>query len=500
MTRTASCSYHASENSLQTIRAILDANAGTVPHRTAIQLGTKQLTYRQLRDAVAGVATHLEASGINPGVPVVLLFQNTLTSVVGFLALAWLNASVIPLGFEISFHELESIFEDIPFTAILGEGEKFIRFKESFCQPGCLFINLDTLVGKPPDSPGAIAPAAVSSDRAFVFHYTSGSTGKPKAALHSQSNLIEGGFIYQQTYRITSEDSILGAVPLHHSFGMIGGLVTALFCGSKLVLFERFIPHRVIKTLANEKITILLAVPFIYDLMTRCYSPDAPDLKTLRACLSSGAPLPPSTAKRFKNKYNQSIYQVYGSTETGIIAAQWPNDHDWPEGSVGCPLRGIQVRIVSDDGQILPPNEIGHLLVKTPAMFAGYFNQMDATDKAFRDGWYVTGDMARRDDRGYLYLVGRKDTFINVGGKKVNPLEVERVLLSHPLVKEAVVFGGNAGNAGEQVQAKIVGDNVSEAELLAFCRERLAFYKVPVQIKFLAELPKTGLGKVRRKE
>jgi long-chain acyl-CoA synthetase len=499
MTAITASSHTVNEYLPPSIRTILETRAKMYPNRTALQLGRQQLTYSHLQEAVVSMAAHLKVSGVTPDDPVVLLFQNTPTCIIAFLALAWLNAGVIPLGPEVSCHELEAIFDDISFGTILGEKKKLARLKKSFSQPGCSFVDPGTLMMKPRNLSVVIDAEAAPSDRMFVYHYTSGSTGEPKAALHAQSNLINGGFIYQQTYNITAKDSILGAVPLYHSFGMVAGLIAALLCGSRLVLFERFIPHQVMKTLANERITILLAVPFMYDLMTRCYLPDVPDLGALRVCLSSGASLSPHTAKQFEDKYNRSIYQVYGSTETGVIAAQWPNGHNWPAESAGCPLRGVQMRIVGEDGQELSPDESGHLWVKTPAMFAGYLNRIEVTQRVFQDGWYLTGDMARQDNNGYLYLVGRKDTFINVGGKKVNPLEVEKVLLSHPLVKEAVVFGSDAGSAGQQVQAKIVGRNVSAVELLAFCRDQLAFYKVPTRIEFLTDLPKTSLGKVRRK-
>ncbi|CAG0955970.1 partial fatty-acyl-CoA synthase, partial [Anaerolineae bacterium] len=381
----------------------------------------------------------------------------------------------------------------------LGSDSALAQLRHFFTQYNCAMITADELFIEHHPSGDLIHTKLDSSKKTFVYHYTSGSTGRPKAALHSQTNLINGGIIYKQTYRINSEDSILAAVPLLHSFGMVAGLITALMSGARLVLIERFIPQRLVKTLAEEKITILLAVPFMYDLMARCNLLKVPDLSALRVSLSSGGQLLPDVAKKFRERYHKPVYQVYGCTEMGVIAMQWPNASEWPEHSVGCPGMGISVRIVDENGRDVLAKEVGNLLVKTPAMFAGYFGHPDATAQAFQDGWYVTGDMAWQDDQGRLYLAGRKDTFINVGGKKVNPLEVEQVLLSHSGVKEAVVFGSDAGSGGEQVYATVVPvGQVSETELIAFCRAHLAFYKVPSHIEFVKELGKTGMGKIPR--
>lgn len=481
---------------MRTIRAVLETSVRMYSNRIALQFGGERLTYHQLYDHVTNVACHLKVLGITPDDTVVLLFQNTPACVIGFLALAWLSTSVIPLE-PASPYELESTLEDAKFSAVLGCDLTLSRLKSLRCRYDCSFIDIMELLPRP--CVGLIPSEPLPSDRAFIYHYTSGSMGKPKAALHSQVNLISGGIIYRQTYHIQPEDSILAAVPLMHSYGMGGGLASSLVSGSRLVLVERFVPNQLVQTLSAERITILLAVPFMYDMMARCHLRGTPDLSALRVCLSSGARLLPDVAQCFRNRFHKPIYQIYGSTETGIIASQWPRDQGWPEHSVGCPVMGSYVRIVDENGRNLPASEVGSLLVRTPAMFAGYSNHPDATARAFQDGWYVTGDMAWQDVQDCLYLIGRKDTFINVAGKKVNPLEVEEVLLCHPKVREAVVFGSDAGSGGECVQAAVVlRGEASEAKLIAFCRERLAPYKVPGHIESSSELPRVGLGKVRR--
>jgi long-chain acyl-CoA synthetase len=482
---------------MRTLRDILEASARAYSSRTAIQLGSEQLTYAQLHDQVIGTAAQLQQLDISAESTAVLVFQNTPACIRCFLALAYLHAAVVPVGAEVSAREIEAIVEDIPRAAVFAPAALLAQLRAGYTRqcPPC--IALEQL--SPSDGCPADVPVADPADRVFLYHYTSGSTGKPKAAMHSQVNLVNGGIIYHNTYSIRPDTTLLVPIPLHHSFGMVAGLVSTLVSGARLLLVERFIPNRLVELLARERASLLLGVPLIYDLMSRCALPYPPDLGALRVCLSSGAPLASETAQRFQSRYQQAIYQVYGSTETGVIAAHWPGQDPWPAQSVGHPLIGVQVRVVDDDGHDVPADADGDLLVKTPSMFRGYLHHPELTASRFRDTWYLTGDMARRDRRGCLYLVGRKDTFINVGGKKVNPAEVEEVLLSCRAVREALVFGADAGNDGQYVCATVaLSEGVSEEELIAFCRRSLAAYKVPHHIEIVDELPRTSMGKVRR--
>ena len=485
-----------------TIRSVLESATQLHSERPALQSEDVRLTYRELTNSVASMAQYLQRLGITADDTVVLFLGNTPSCVLCFLALAWLNAAVIPLEPEASSSSyiLNLIFRDILVTAVLGERSNTAPLRHAFMHRARAFINILDL---PVDSSTVLSrfhDEPIPFERVFLYHYTSGSTGEPKAALHSQANLVRGGIIYKQTYQLRPQNSILVAVPLAHSFGMVAGLVASLVSGSTLVLARRFIPHQVVETLAKEEITVLIAVPFVYELLARCYLRETPDLRALSVSLSSGAPLLPDVAGRFRDRYHKPIYQVYGTTETGVIAAQWPRSKEWPQESVGCPVMDVLVRIVDEDGVDLPANKVGTLLVKNSTMFSGYYKHPDITTKAFQEGWYITGDMAWLDTARHLYLTGRKETFVNVGGKKVNPYEVEKVLLGHPMVEDAVVYGEDAGSGGQEVQAAVVlRGEVSVSVLMQFCRERLPSYKVPSHVEFVATLPRTSLGKVRRR-
>ena len=240
-------------------------------------------------------------------------------------------------------------------------------------------------------------------------------------------------------------------------------------------------------------------MPFNYRLMAD--SPADADLSSLRLCFSAGMAMPRETFEAFGERFGVLVRQLYGSTETGMIAANMSDDPVGTFESVGKPVKGVEVEIVDEDGDPVAPGEIGEVTVASPSATKGYSDLPELNEIAFRGGRYFTGDLGRLDSDGMLYLVGRKKLLIETGGFKVDPIEVEEVIDSHPAVAESVVVGVATEVAGEQrVKAVVVPeDSVEERELVAYCRERLANFKVPQSIEFREEIPKSPLGKVLRK-
>ncbi|MER5930845.1 fatty acid--CoA ligase family protein [Streptomyces sp. NPDC002054] len=507
------------------------------PEAVAVRHGDQAVTFAGLRERVLAAARQLPAhtaapdlagaaadpgigagAGIGTGTATAgLLFENTLECAVAFLAAARAGLRLVPLEPDVGAPQLLALRGQLGPLTLIGHEAKLRALRtgdagaRGHWQGGGL-VSVEELLARPapgaaPDGPPL--PPEPEPDAPFLYPYTSGSTGEPKAAVHSQRNLVHGGEIYAHTYGITPADRVLAAVPLLHSFGMVAGLVTALFSRAQLVLLGRFVPARLLRALHDHACTVLVGTPLAYDLLARsAAAPTAgqPALpEALRLCLSSGAPLPAAVADRFREHCGRDVCEVYGSTEAGVIAAQTPRDHGHegdgggPEPGVGRPVRGVRVRLLDEAGRPVPLGATGSLQVRTPAMFSHYLDRPGATAQAFRDGWYVTGDLARTDAEGRLHLVGRKDSFINVGGKKVNPTEVERVLLAHPAVAEAVVWGEAVGGTSERVRAAVVPrDGLGPAELTAHCRDRLLPHQVPGRIEFVASLPRSALGKVRR--
>ncbi|MFF0458784.1 class I adenylate-forming enzyme family protein [Streptomyces mexicanus] len=488
-----------------TLDALVDEAARRWPGRIAVEHGDLRLTFGELRERVLAVAASLREP--LRGRTAVLLFDNTPHCVVAFLALARNGARVVPAEPGSTRAQLEALGEELGGVTVLGGPERLAALGES-AAPGEdrerlvdvaeRFTAADTV----DDASGAARTAHATDDEPgadrtadapFLYQYSSGSTGAPKAAVHSQRNLVNGGRIYRESFGYGPEDTVLTAVPLLHSFGLVAGLVTTLLTGARLVVLGRFTPAALLRELERTEATVLVSTPLACDLLVRAAGRCTIAVRP-RLCLSSGAALPPDTADRFATRFGVTVSQVYGCTEAGIIACQ-SGAHD----GVGTPVAGVETRLVDDAGAPVPISSAGSLWVRTPALFSGYLNRPEATAEVLVDGWYATGDVARLDERGVLHLIGRKDTFINVGGKKVNPIEVERVLLGHPAIAEAVVWGETQPGGSERVRAAVVGSApLTAEELTRHCRERLQPHQVPGGVEFRTELPKTSSGKIRR--
>ena len=273
--------------------------------------------------------------------------------------------------------------------------------------------------------------------------------------------------------------------------------------GATIVILEDPHPfllkrHRALDLIERERATIFPGVPFNFRLMAE--APAAADLSSLRLCFSAGTALPRASFEAFGERFGVLVRQLYGSTETGMITANMSDDPVSSFESVGTPVEGVLVEIV-DDGAVLPPGEVGEVAVTSPAASSGYAGADEVSREAFRAGRYLTGDLGHLDEDGLLYLEGRKKLLIEVGGYKIDPIEVQDVIGAHPSVSEVIVVGVRGEAEGEEtVKAVVVpSENCDESELISFCRERLANFKVPRTVEFRDEIPMSPLGKILRK-
>ena len=306
---------------------------------------------------------------------------------------------------------------------------------------------------------------------------SSGSNGRPKLVRHSLDSTLVGVAVYRQRFGITPDDVVLLAVPWCHSFGLIAGLLTAVSSGARVVVLPRITPPAVHEAVARENATVLLCTPLLVDLLVRTAS--AASYRGLRVAISSGSPLSASRRDAFESRFGCRVVQAYGSTETGVLAIE--SDLPCP-GHLGPLVDGVEARCEAD----------GTLMVRTPGLFQGYVG----APACHRRGYYDTGDIAVCEPDGCITLQARKRTFINVGGKKVNPSRVADILTAHPAVVQARVFGMDAGEE-QVVGAEVAAEGVTVAELLTHCRERLLSYEVPYTVRIMRSLPTGGLDKVR---
>ncbi|MDX2525302.1 class I adenylate-forming enzyme family protein [Streptomyces europaeiscabiei] len=342
------------------------------------------------------------------------------------------------------------------------------------------------LGGLAPEPHGGPRPGTASGEAA-VLQVTSGSTGQPRVVRHRVSAVLHGAGLYRDLYGVTDRDKVLLPLPFAHSFGLVGGLTCALLSGAVLLTSPVFRLRAVHAALAAGA-SVLLGSPLLYDLLAASAA-DGCAAPRLRVALSSGGPLSPRTAEAAEAVLGVPVSQVYGSTETGLIACWLPGEPTVP-GSVGTAAPGVTWRLGAAE-------EGGHrLLVRTDTMLLGYHGPLGTEPDP--DGYFDTGDLAVVDAVGRLRITARKSTFINVGGRKVNPQRVEARAEDHPLVREAKAFGRARGNEQEVHMAVVVEDPVAvdATVITSFLRAGLAPHEVPRHLHFLNRLPRTSLGKV----
>ena len=350
----------------------------------------------------------------------------------------------------------------------------------------------------------------VGPDDVAIFQYSGGTTGTPKAAIALHRNLVANTLQIRRWMpdAVDGEETVLMAIPLYHVYGMVCGMNFGLRCGAALVMVPdaRDIQDT-LENLQKYKATIFPGVPTLYNAINN--HPDVQagkfDLSSIKACISGSAPLMRETKEQFEELTGGVVFEGYGLSEAPTATHCNPMNGVNKTGSIGMPFPDVDARIVSldDEVTVLATGEIGELVLKGPQVFKGYYNMPTETQNALRDGWLYTGDIARMDEDGYFYIIDRKKEVIKPGGFQVWPREVEEELSNHPKVFEAGVAGIPDPKRGETVKAWVVlqpGETATAEELREFCKENLAAYKIPTEIEFREELPKTTVGKVLRRE
>jgi long-chain acyl-CoA synthetase len=444
----------------------LYANAASRPDDTALVHGDQRISHRDLLERVERAAHGLAAArGVGPGDPVALLLPNGPGFVTAFFAVAGLGAVVVPLNPQFTADELDFCCGACGVRDVISDE-----------------LTVDRLIDEhPPRRLEARRPAET-----LVYQFSSGSTGRPKRLARTHGQLWAEAAAY--TY-IEPDDRLFCTIPLFHTYGMGCCMLAAARHGATLVFLEDPNPFvlrrsRALELLERERVTVFPGVPFTFRQLAD--APVTADLSALRLCFSAGTALARETSDAFSARFGVPVRQLYGCTEAGTLTADC--DPEPAPGSVGRPVGQVQVRI--DDGEIA---------VSSPALTRGYSDMEELNRRVFRDGWFLTGDLGRLD-AGRLYVTGRKKLLIEVAGHKVDPIEVEDVVRAHPAVREAVVVGVANGGGEQTVKAVVVpADECAEREVVEFCRERLANFKVPRVVEFRDEIPRSPLGKVLRK-
>ncbi len=471
-------------------------------------------TYGRLREQAAAMRGGLAAQGVTEGDRVAIICGNNWYFVVSYLAVLGAGAVAVPLNPMSPTPELTRELAVVGATAaIVGPTSRdaFAAIDRSEAPTlvtviGCPGTNLEGAADL--DDVLAHAPAAIvdrAPDDLAVLMFTSGTAGQPKAAMLTHGNLEVNQRQMQQRPgpSIEASDVAFGVLPLFHVFGLNSLLGLTLRAGASVVLVERFDPTAALETIADRGVTVIVGPPTLWSALASMPDASTASLAGIRIALSGAAKLPEFVAKLVAERLGINVTEGYGLTEASPAVTSSIGT-DAPLGSIGTAVPGMELRIVDDDGSDVLIGDEGELWVRGPNVFAGYWEEPDATAAALTDdGWLRTGDIAVVDDEGYLFLVDRAKDLIIVSGFNVYPAEVESVLNAHAAVVEAAVVGVAHPHTGEAVRAFVVpaaDRSVEEDELLSHCARELAGYKCPTKITFVDELPHGASGKVLRRE
>ena len=473
--------------------------------RSAVSTSQGELSFGDLFRIADQLALALGNAGLREGNTVALSLPNSIAFVPAFLALTRLSATIALISPKYEKNELTSIAECVVPDYYLTSASLASAFAdrlslsvtEAVITPRPLeALNLipssDTI-----PSNRSLSPESVSSEGTAVIKFTSGTTEKPKGIILTVDNILAEAQSVVETLALTSEDKIYTAVPVHHSYGFDLGVLSMLSSGATLVLRDIFVPRKFVSEISDLNATIILGVPSMYRFIVESRSTAPLNLSHVRYLLSCTAHLQPDLIRSFHEIYGLPICQHYGSSETGAVTTHIPSEVLARPFSVGVCMKNVELSIRDHEGSQITPGVEGEIVVRSAAVSPGYVMGQPSNVSPFREGCYWTGDFGYMDDDGFLYIKGRVDEIINVGGHKVSPDEVIQVLESHPAVREAAVFGVKDAYGEEGVYTVVsLNHHASEKEILAYCRTRLSDYKVPRRVDIRDELPHGPSGKV----
>jgi long-chain acyl-CoA synthetase len=521
--------------------AFLDEAAAEHPRRTAIIFRNYRLNYRKLNELVEIVAANLRAQGLRDGDRVSIMLPNLPQTVIAFWAVLKAGGVVVmtnPLYMEKELvHQIHDsgarfmITLDLVWPKIselrdkLGIEKIFVtKISEALRFPLNILYDFKSLregtAKQVPFDNETLLPWKVllkgkerfctriddPAERLALLQYTGGTTGIAKGVMLTHHNISVN---VQQCCAMLQElvhqkHTFMGLLPYFHVYGLTTCLIFPTSLAATIIPFPRYVPKDVLDGIAKHKPTIFPGAPSVYISLMQQKDVAKYDLTSIDYCIAGSAPMPVEQMKRFKKLTGAAIIEGFGLTEASPITHLNPIRGLNKPGSIGVPFPDTEARIVDMEvGSVpLPPGKIGELIIKGPQVMQGYWNRPDETAGTLRNGWLYTGDIATMDEDGYFFIVDRKKDMFIVGGYNVYPREIDEVLYEHPKVKEAVSVGVPHATRGEIIKAYVVpksGETLTKNEVISHCRAKLANYKVPRQVEFREELPKTIVGKVLRR-
>lgn len=480
-------------------RELVSSRAITHGEQMAVQCHDGNITYQQLAEKTASLANSLRQAGVGTGIQVAIALPNSLAYLVWYFAVLEAGGIIVPLAPTITAMEAEEIIESsgiqylvTPESSPLASGALTtpVEAKINLVNGACLWqLGSKQLTVSLQDS---------IMKNAVTRQFSSGSTGRPKHMLKSESNIAHDYWHFCETLGLDSSEKFLGVTPFHHSYGAMSFLA-AFFLGGSVIILPRFLPAPIIETAKRERPTVFLTTPPMIDILGTCLlnDGDRESFQNIKACVCSTGRLSKESHNTFLQRFGVYVRVQYGSTET--LSATIDTGRQYEEGLVGNPYAGVDIAIFDDDGHALTAENRGRIGIRSPAASDSYLEDHGNTNKTFQDGYVFPGDQGYLDNLGALHVLGRSD-IINIGGYKVDRLEVEMVIRDSLPIKEVFVLEGQQGGI-PVIRAVIEADpeKITRAMVVEVCRNKLSSYKVPTQIEITESLERDSNGKVLRK-
>jgi long-chain acyl-CoA synthetase len=519
----------------------LDRSAAEFPERMALLFQGYKVSYRQLQIMVNRMANAFQDMGIRQGDSVSILLPNVIPCVVAYYAILKTGARAVMNNPLYSDRELEHQFNDSGSKMLITLdllADRMVALRPRTTIEAIIYTSIGDylpfpknllfpLVGKKKGLAADVSPASdlykwkdllsrysptpspvsLAFDDIAMLQYTGGTTGVSKGVMLTHGNLskqVQGIRAWFPRFN-RGEETMLGALPFFHVFGLSVAMNFAVFMGWGDVLVPKPQPEPLLETIGKYRPTFAPLVPTMYIGMLNHPLIERTDLTSIKGCFSGSAPLPLEVIRDFEQKTGAVIVEGFGMTESSPVTHINPFGGERKVGSIGLPISDTEARIVDlhEGSQEMPVGESGELVVRGPQVMQGYWQRPDATAETLVDGWLHTGDIATMDEDGYFYIVDRKKDMIISGGYNVYPRDIEEVLFEHPQIAEATAIGVPHPRRGEQVKVFIVlkeGEQASAEEIIEYCKGKLATYKLPTEVEFIDALPKTNVGKVLKKD
>jgi long-chain acyl-CoA synthetase len=495
------------------LRSLLEVRVAAAPDKDFLfcEADGRRFTYREFDTIVNRVCAMLRQHGIKKGDVVSLLMPNSAEYIIAYLACWKIGAIAGPVNSLLKPHEMVFILGDSEAKALLVNSQFLesindIRFELPALESVIAFDDAAEATAEfAGSSTGEVTDEQLDADDEAIIIYTSGTTGKPKGCLLTHGNLIANAQQISDWLKFTANDRLLTIMPLFHMNAVSVTTMSALYAGGSTVISPKFSASRFWQIISDYQITSFGSVATMLSMLLTTYPDGVPEGLTtdqLRFAMCGSAPVPAEVLKRFEETFNCLVIEGYGLSESTCRSTFNPPDERRRAGSCGLPI-GNEMRVVDEEDREVPDEILGEIVLRGENILKGYYKNTHATETAFRNGWFHTGDIGYRDRDGFYYIVDRKSDMIIRGGENIYPREIDEVLYQHPTVAAAAAVGIPDELYGEDVAAFIVlkaGATATEEEIVSFCRAQLADYKCPKTVRFVKEIPKGPTGKLLKRE